>query len=462
MTMGRPPADAKTTRPGGDGAGRGRRRPPKHAPPPAALLHAASDALLRDLRRDDRELVGSSARDAKRALAAALRDAAERDGPSLMILKGPPGSGKTAVCRRALRDASSHVTSVDPSCSASAAVSEVRMRMSFAADVADSMAERRPVPGQEASPPDEQEAPGRLRSVLLDDAVQDCKALSRLYDELTARRPSPRVAIVVCFPRSARVQSVARRACFCHSITYPSRDETIAWAEEVLRSSSIEAEERLLAAVAAASDASQACPHRTALALLLRNTREGFRDMDMTIVQVIKESIAAARSGAGYDEVRDAISNEPTISAMTALECAHRRHANHRRRRRDKDERDKDVAPPETSFRDVISRHVALEDEFASVASAPGPQAELMTQLFVRAATHRPDERFDRGDACFPKCYTVISSRSGAVSRMSRAAAGLPTNTGRGNESGRKATKPTQDQESKHKPKSTKCPKQRS
>lgn len=304
-----------------------------------------------------------------RALDAALRGL-PAEGAALVLLRGPPGSGKTSAAEDALARFGYSVYRAG----AESVPLEIRKIKKFCATtstVADllSGAARRP------------------RAVLVDDAL-DGRSVCSLFDAL--RSAGARVLVVASVGRSAKAPDVQRRA------------------SAVVRFGYVDAAllERLLAGdnpgedpvrVRRCASASGGCVPRARQLLAAERygtvAEPSARGVDTTIFDDVERALRMREEGRPYADVERAISNEPSMAALVLRSSL--------------------PAPgPATraAFRDMS--RVPGGDWFSAACS---------TAVFVRTA---------RAEGCggghearaFPRCYTTLSSRATNARRRAEAA----------------------------------------
>ena len=329
------------------------------------------------------ELVGAEVLRASAELDAALSD---RDGPAtrLLLLRGPPASGKTVVAARALRRAGFDVKSFVPGLTAGQLLAECLEFAMLAGSVESMVAGAR-----------------KPRALFVDGSFADGKSLARLYDQLAKQKRA--IVILACAGCASRMPEVLRRVNRVVVLPYPTPAETLArfWKYAEHRGMMDLAKRR--DDVAKRAETSEGCIHRFLIGLesLLAGTVAEYTFYDTTILQDVQRCVRNVCAGSiGFKEIERTVSTEPALAAL--------------------------IAHGELHDNCSLSDYRAVLDDFARCSELPGTQRVLMTALFASCAALYAKKARARARAApfvsvFPKCYTVMSTRAAAAKRAAAA-----------------------------------------
>lgn len=286
----------------------------------------------------------------------------------LLLLSGPPGSGKTTLVEQALK--SSDYTVYRSSAEESTARETAQiLKFCRTAHSVDTMLAR---------------GTKRRRAVFVDDCLPDAKSISTVYDAL--KKAGCRVLLVASIGRSVKAPEVRRRAALIVAVPYPSRRACAS----LLRAQfgdqiSKEAAKRC-------AEAADGCvPKAISLTrgeLYGTVAKESARGVDTTIFDDVARGFSMAASGRRFKDVEVAISSEPSMSAMILRES---------------------LPAPCAATREAFRQMTKI---------APGSWlgGTISAVVFMETCL-REKEALDQATLKFPRCYTTTSSRTSNVKK---------------------------------------------
>lgn len=293
----------------------------------------------------------------------------EYDGVShlMLLVVGPPGSGKTTVCAQAL--AASGYAIYNPVSGDSLAKEIVRV-VSFCSTV-NSVGAMLKLDNK------------KRKAVFVDDLLPDSKSVCAVVD---AVRKLPKGAlVVVCTGRSNKAPTVVRRADVVVTFHYPEIDRTVAHLTR--RFAELDAGTIRTCAENAAGcvpKAAQLCVGE----LYGTKSVDSPAGVDCSIFDDVKRALSLAVSGRGFKDVEIAISSEPSMCVMILRESTPR-------------------ASPETRAAFLAYSRTPPGSWIGSVAS---------TACFMEIAL-REQAQLANARMIFPRCYTTASSRACALKK---------------------------------------------
>ena len=296
-------------------------------------------------------------------------------GVKLILLTGPPGSGKTTLIEEVLEahDYVVYRAAAGESTSRENAKAQQFCRTAHSVDVM--------LSGETQ----------RRRAVLLDNCLADAKSIGTVYDSLKAIRAD--VLVVAAIGRSAKAPGVRRRADVTIAVPYPSKRAMVSHLKALFGK---EAKQDALKRCADASGGSvQKAEQLVRGELYGTRAVEAARGVDTTIFEDVARGFGYCVGGRPFKDVEVAISCEPSMSAMIIRESL-------------------PCPSPETrrAYRMLSKTHPG--SWYGTVASAV---AFAETALRERAQLEKAVFRF-------PRCYTTTSSRtSNAKKRLAEAEA---------------------------------------
>lgn len=284
-------------------------------------------------------------------------------GVELVLVTGPPGSGKTTIVNEAL-EAHDYVVYM---CTAGESVSkesEKALRFCKTSHSVEAL-----INGTTS----------RRRAVFLDDSLPDTKSIAAVYDLLKREKCS--VLVVATLNMSAKAPEVRRRASRTVVVRYPCKQVVVAFLRDQFGES---AGDETYSRCADASGGSVMKAVRLVQGEMYGTlAEEPARGGDTTIFDDVARGLSYSYSGRHLKDVEAAVSNEPSMAAMILRESIPH-------------------ASPGTrgAFR-MLSK------------TPPGTWigALAATVAFAETAA-RERGALESAPLKFPRCYTTTSSRS--------------------------------------------------
>lgn len=315
------------------------------------------------------ELIGVGA--ARRAVERFVSGYSGR-GLALLLLTGPPGSGKTTLAEWALKSAGYVVyrSSSEESTARETAHVLKFCRSAHSVDVMLAGGAR------------------RRRAVFVDDCLPDAKSISTVYNAIKAARAD--VLMIGCIGRSVKAPEVRRRASLAVSVPYPPCGAVASLLRERF------GDEITAEAGARCAEAAGGCvPKAVQLArgeLYGTRARESARAVDSTIFDDVARGFRMVSAGCRFKDVEAAVSNEPSMAAMILRES---------------------LASPSSETREAFRA-------MSKIAPGSWLGGTVSAAVFVETCM-RERRALDAAALKFPRCYTTTSSRSSNVKKRAAA-----------------------------------------
>lgn len=284
-------------------------------------------------------------------------------GIKLLLLTGPPGSGKTTLIEDVLKthDYVVYRATAGESTSREKAKAQHFCRTAHSVDVM--------LAGKTQ----------RKRAVLLDNCLSDAKSISTIYDSL--KKICANVLVIGTIGRSTKAPDVRRRASAILTVPYPSKRALVTYLKDTFGK---EAKQEVYKRCADASEGNV----QKAIQLVrgeLYGTRatESLKGVDTTIFEDVARAFAYCVKRKPFKDVEIAISSEPSMSAMIIRES---------------------IPNPSSETRKVY-RMLSK--------TPPGSWLGTIASTIAFAETSlREKDVLDHATLKFPRCYTTTSSRT--------------------------------------------------
>lgn len=281
----------------------------------------------------------------------------------LLLMSGPPGSGKTTLVERALR-AGDYVVYRTTSEESTARETKQILKFCRAAHSVDAMLAR---------------GTARRRAVFVDDCLPDAKSISTVYDAL--KKAGCAVLLVASVGRSAKAPEVRRRTALTVAVPYPAPAATAALLRARFGGDVSDA------ACERCAEAADGCvPKAVQLARGEQcgtAARRPLRGVDTTVFDDVARGLEMAAAGGRFKDVEVAVSCEPSMCAMILRES---------------------LASPAPATREAFRR-------LSKVAPGSWLGPAISAAVFMETCL-RERRALEAAPLRFPRCYTTTSSRT--------------------------------------------------
>lgn len=288
----------------------------------------------------------------------------------LILLVGPPGSGRTTLTKHLLKENEYHVHEVSPE---GTVAGEISSALSFCKTkgTVDTLL---------------MQVFKKKRAVFIDDCLNDLKSMCNMFESI--KKGGCKALVIASINSSTRATELRKKSTDIIRFEYPTRNECITY---VLRSTDVRYE-----IVARCVDAGKRSIPKI-LSLIegeLGGTvaEEVIKPVDATIFEEASNAIQIVNSGRPFSDIEVAVSSEPALNAMLL------RYA---------------IRDPHPRVRRAF-KNLSKTQQCTWVGSI------MSTVAFAEAAKTHGREIFELK---FPRYYTIASSRANNMKKMAQAEA---------------------------------------